>query len=58
MMTIITATAKGRTKAEKRRAAIGGWAAMVGAMIMARYSDDPKLSAELLAQTRAWIVSA
>jgi hypothetical protein len=33
-------------------------AAMVGAMIMARFSDDPKLSDELLAQTRAWIASA
>ena len=52
----LSAGARGRTTADKRRAAIGSWAAMVGAMIMARYSDDPKLSEELLAQTRAWIV--
>ncbi|EIZ83832.1 TetR family transcriptional regulator [Methylobacterium sp. GXF4] len=38
-----------------RQAAIGSWAAMVGAMILARMSDDPALSDEVLAQTRAWI---
>jgi TetR/AcrR family transcriptional repressor of nem operon len=38
-----------------RQAAIGSWAAMVGAMILARMSDDPALSIEVLAQTRAWI---
>jgi TetR/AcrR family transcriptional regulator, transcriptional repressor for nem operon len=43
--------------AERRRAAIGGWAAMVGAMILARVSDDPALSDEVLAETRAWIAS-
>jgi hypothetical protein len=31
---------------------------MVGAMIMARFSDDPELSEELLVQTRAWIAGA
>lgn len=51
----LSRSAKGKTPAEKRRAAIGSWAAMVGAMIMARFSDDPKLSEELLAQTRLWI---
>jgi TetR/AcrR family transcriptional repressor of nem operon len=54
----LSRSAKGKTAAEKRRAAIGSWAAMVGAMIMARFSDDPKLSEELLAQTRAWIAGA
>ncbi|WP_092042278.1 TetR/AcrR family transcriptional regulator [Methylobacterium pseudosasicola] len=38
-----------------RQAAIGSWAAMVGAVIFARMSDDPDLSDEVLAQTRAWI---
>ena len=38
-----------------REAAIGTWAAMVGAMILARMSDDPQLSEEVLARTRAWI---
>lgn len=41
--------------AEKRRAAIGSWAAMVGAVILARAVDDPELSDEVLQQTRAWI---
>ncbi|QEW18023.1 putative acrAB operon repressor [Marinibacterium anthonyi] len=45
----------GRPVAEMRRAAIGCWSAMVGAMIMARSVDDPALSAEILAETRAWI---
>jgi hypothetical protein len=27
-------------------------------MIMARFSDDPKFSEELLARTRAWIAGA
>jgi hypothetical protein len=54
----LSRSAKGKTATEKRRAAIGSWAAMVGAMIMARFTDDPKLSDELLAQTRAWIAGA
>ena len=41
--------------ADKRRAAIGTWAAMVGAVILARAIDDPELSDEILEQTRAWI---
>ena len=41
--------------AEKRRAAIGSWAAMVGAIILARAVDDTELSDEVLEQTRIWI---
>ena len=41
--------------ARKRRAAIGSWAAMVGAMILARMSDDADLSDEVLNETRAWL---
>lgn len=41
--------------ADKRSAAIGSWAAMVGAVILARAVDDPVLSDEVLAQTQAWI---
>ena len=44
--------------AEKRRAAIGSWAAMVGALILARSIDDPVLADEILDQTRAWIDEA
>lgn len=39
----------------RRRAAIGTWAAMVGAVILARAIDDGTLSDEVLEQTRAWI---
>jgi len=41
--------------ADRRRTAIGSWAAMVGAVILARAIDDPALSDEILEQTRAWI---
>ncbi len=41
--------------ANRRRAAIGIWAAMVGAVILARAIDDTTLSDEVLEQTRAWI---
>jgi TetR/AcrR family transcriptional repressor of nem operon len=47
--------APGRNTAQKRRTAIGTWAAMVGAMILARASNDPALSDEVLDQTRAWV---
>jgi len=49
------AKAPGATPAEKRRAAIGAWSAMVGAVILSRFSDDPQLSDEILKETRAWI---
>jgi TetR/AcrR family transcriptional repressor of nem operon len=51
----LTALSPGKTEAEKRRAAIAGWSAMVGALVLARLSDDPKLSSELLRDTRDWI---
>jgi TetR/AcrR family transcriptional repressor of nem operon len=41
--------------ADSRRTAIGSWAAMVGAVILARAIDDPDLSDEILEQTRLWI---
>ncbi len=41
--------------AQARRAAIGGWSAMVGAVILARLVDDPALSDEVLSETLAWI---
>lgn len=45
----------GQTDGDRRRAAIGSWAAMVGAVILARAIDDPVLSEEVLEETRAWI---
>lgn len=38
-----------------RRAAIGHWSALVGALVLSRLSDDPALSEEVLAETRAWL---
>jgi TetR/AcrR family transcriptional repressor of nem operon len=40
---------------DPRTAAIGSWAAMVGAVILARAVDDTTLSDEVLTRTRAWI---
>jgi TetR/AcrR family transcriptional repressor of nem operon len=47
--------APGDSATARRQAAIGSWAAMVGAIILARTSDDGALSDEILAQTRAWL---
>lgn len=47
--------APGADDARKRRTAIGSWAAMVGAVILARMSDDSELSGEVLNETRAWL---
>ncbi|WP_110656091.1 TetR/AcrR family transcriptional regulator [Salinicola halimionae] len=40
---------------DKRRAAMGRWSAMVGAVILARAVDDPALSDDILEQTREWL---
>ena len=45
----------GETEAERRRAAIGHWSAMVGALVLARLSDDLKLSDEILSEARDWL---
>lgn len=49
----LAAAAPGHNEAERRRAAIAQWSAMVGAIILARLSDDPQLSDEILRETRA-----
>jgi len=51
----LSQSAPGTDATEKRQAAIGSWAAMVGAIVLARLSDDQTLSDEVLTQTRAWI---
>jgi TetR/AcrR family transcriptional repressor of nem operon len=51
----LSAIAPGEDDARKRRNAVGSWASMVGAMVLARLSDDAELSDEILEQTRAWI---
>ena len=45
----------GTTAAAQRKTAIGSWSAMVGALVLARMSDDAALSDEILAATRAFI---
>lgn len=42
---------------DRRSEAIGTYATMIGALILARAVDDPALSDEILNETRAWIVS-
>jgi TetR/AcrR family transcriptional regulator, transcriptional repressor for nem operon len=54
----LAVAAPGRDTAERRRAAMSGWAAMVGAMLLARLSTDKALSAEILEATRAALASA
>jgi TetR/AcrR family transcriptional repressor of nem operon len=49
--------APGADEAHKRRAAIGSYAAMVGALILARMGDDVELSDEILNETRAWLAA-
>lgn len=41
--------------ADRRREAIGTYAALIGALILARAVDDPALSDEILHETRAWM---
>ncbi|HET9625348.1 MAG TPA: TetR/AcrR family transcriptional regulator [Kofleriaceae bacterium] len=53
-------SAPGATAAERRQAAIGSWAAMVGAVVLARLAraEDARLSDEVLRATRAWIAKS
>ncbi|MCC0804983.1 TetR/AcrR family transcriptional regulator [Methylobacterium sp. W2] len=44
--------------ADRRREAIGTYAAMLGALILARAVDEPTLSDEILSETRAWMATA
>lgn len=44
-----------KDEADRRRAAIGSWSAMVGAMILARATNDPALSDEIIHEARHWI---
>jgi TetR/AcrR family transcriptional regulator, transcriptional repressor for nem operon len=54
---LLSRTAPGADKAHKRRATIGTWAAMVGALILARMSDESDFSDEMLGETRAWLAA-
>lgn len=47
-----SAASPGTSAAQRRRAAIASYAAMVGAIVIARVVDDEKLSREILSTTR------
>ncbi|MGN7807407.1 TetR/AcrR family transcriptional regulator [Ensifer sp. 22521] len=47
--------APGLDEEQRRRAAIGNSASMIGALILARMTDDPALSNEILEVTRGWL---
>ncbi|RQO35943.1 TetR family transcriptional regulator [Herminiimonas sp. KBW02] len=48
-------TAQGKNAAERRQAATGAWATMVGAVMLSRLMDDPVLSEQVLTDTLAWL---
>lgn len=43
------------TEAARRETAIGSWATMIGALVLARVADDETLAEEILASARQWI---
>ena len=51
----LSQVAPGTDEVYRRRAAIASWAAMVGALILARMTDDSELSNEVLRETRTWL---
>lgn len=50
--------APGKTEVERRQAAVGAWATLVGAVMLARLVDDKDFSDQLLADSRAWLDKA
>jgi TetR/AcrR family transcriptional regulator, transcriptional repressor for nem operon len=52
------ASAPGDDPEAQRAAAIGSWAAMVGAMVLARIADSPALSDEILQATQRFLCAA
>lgn len=51
----LTRLMPGDNDAERRRAAIGNWATMVGALILSRSVGDEPLSDEILSSAREWL---
>lgn len=49
---ILSQTAPGSSPQAQRGAAIAGWSAMVGAMILSRMCDDPDFAQEILTETK------
>lgn len=44
-----------RSSQDPRRDAIGAWASLVGALVLARAVDDEGLADEILSETKAWV---
>ena len=57
MVGMLAAMVAGRTAAARRRQALADYAAMVGAMVLARAVDDPELSEEILRSVSSTITS-
>jgi TetR/AcrR family transcriptional regulator, transcriptional repressor for nem operon len=55
MMGFGVASSIGAHAGAERMAKLRSWAAMVGAVILARSVDDQALSDEILEETRGWI---
>lgn len=51
----LTQLMHGESEAERRRAAIGNWSAMVGALVLSRAVGSEQLSTEILLETQAWL---
>lgn len=45
----------GETDVARRQAAVGNWAAMIGAVTLSRVLNDPALSDQVLADVKAWL---
>jgi TetR/AcrR family transcriptional repressor of nem operon len=52
----LSRSAPGKTSKEKRSAAMTAYSTLVGALVLARMSDDPELSDELLSVNRDVLV--
>ncbi len=51
----LSETAPGADEVERRRAAAGVWATLVGAIVLARGVDDPALSDQVLSDALTWL---
>jgi TetR/AcrR family transcriptional regulator, transcriptional repressor for nem operon len=51
------ASLTGGSDEQRRTQAIGTWSTLIGAIILARTSNDPELSREILEKAKSWIAS-
>lgn len=48
----------GETDVARRQAAVGNWAAMIGAVTLSRVLNDPALSDQILEDVKAWLAQS